>query len=245
VTIWEALLLVGGGGVAGIINSMAGGGSILTVPLLVLAGVGGNAANGSNRVGVLTSSISSVFSFHRRGVTAYRKASVVLGPMVLGSLAGAYGVGRLADDQFETVFGVLILPIIFLSIRPPRIVEDAPGWSRGTILFVFFGIGLYAGAVQAGVGLLLLAALTRSGHDLVTANVVKLVVIVPVTVAALPVFIAQGNVRWGPAAVLAIGLAVGGWLGARIAVDGGERVIRWVMALSAVALAGRLLGLYG
>ncbi len=244
-TIWQALLLVGGGALAGVINSMAGGGSILTVPLLVLAGVGGNAANGSNRVGVLTSSLSSVLSFHRRGVTAYRQASVVVAPMMVGSLVGAYGVGRLADDQFEKVFGLLILPIIFLSIRPPRVVEDGPRWGRATMLVVFFGMGLYAGAVQAGVGLLLLAGLTRSGYDLVTANVIKLVVIVPVTLVALPVFIAEGNVRWGPAAVLAAGVAAGGWVGARIAVEGGERVIRWVMVLASLALAGRLFGLYG
>ena len=72
-TFWEAVLLVLGGALAGIINSMAGGGSTLTVPLLVLAGVPGNAANGSNRVGILVSGVTAVTSFHRRGATAYRE----------------------------------------------------------------------------------------------------------------------------------------------------------------------------
>ncbi len=93
-TLWEALLLVVGGVVAGGVNAMAGGGSTLTVPLLVLAGVGGNDANGSNRVGILASNVSTALSFHRRGVTAYREAAPVLLPVVIGSLVGSVGVSR-------------------------------------------------------------------------------------------------------------------------------------------------------
>lgn len=244
-TFWEAVLLVLGGGLAGIINAMAGGGSSLTVPLLVLAGVPGNDANGSNRVGILTSNITTAWSFHRQGVTAYREAAPVLGPVVVGSLVGSLLISRLADDTFETVFGLLMLPIIFLSLRKPKPRTSGQAWSRGTTTAVFFGIGIYGGAVQAGVGLVLLAALTRAGYDLVKANVIKVLVTLAVTAIALPVFIVQGNVRWGPALVLTAGLAAGGWVGARIAVKGGERVIRWVMVVAALALAGRLLGLYG
>jgi uncharacterized membrane protein YfcA len=243
-TFYEALLLIGGGGLAGIINAMAGGGSSLTVPLLVLAGVPGNAANGSNRVGVLTSSITTAWSFHQRGAKAYREAANILVPVVLGSLTGSLGISRITDDAFETLFGLLMLPIIFLSIRKPKVAVDVEPWARSTTVLVFFGIGIYGGAVQAGVGLVLLAALTRSGFDLVTANVIKVLVTLVVTLTALPVFLAQGNVRWGPALVLAVGLGIGGWVGARIAVEGGERVIRFVMVVAAIGLAARLLGLY-
>lgn len=245
VSIWEALLLVGGGALAGVINAMAGGGSSLTVPLLVLAGVPGNAANGSNRVGILASTISTTASFHRRGVTAYREAAGILAPVIVGSLVGAFAISRLADDQFETIFGILMLPIIFLSLREPRTPSVGPVWSRRTTLVVFFGIGIYGGAVQAGVGLVLLAALTRAGHDLIKANVIKVLVNVVTTAVALPVFIISGNVHWGPALVLATGLVGGGWVGARIAVEGGERVIRAVMVVAALGLAGNLLGFYG
>lgn len=243
-TWWEAMLLVGGGMLAGIINAMAGGGSSLTVPLLVLAGVPGNDANGSNRVGILTSNITTAWSFHQQGVKAYQEAAPILVPVVVGSLVGSLGVSRLADDTFETVFGLLMLPIIFLSIRKPKPRLDGETWSRSTTLAVFFGIGIYGGAVQAGVGLVLLAALTRAGFDLVKANVIKVLITLAVTAIALPVFIIGGNVRWVPALILAFGLAVGGWVGARIAVKGGEEVIRGVMVVAAIALAARLLGLY-
>ncbi len=244
-TFWEAVLLAGGGGVAGIINAMAGGGSSLTVPLLVLAGVPGNDANGSNRVGLLTSNLATAWSFHREGVTAYREASPILGPVVVGSLVGSLVISQLADSAFETLFGALMLPIVVLALHNPEPRLDGRTWRPTTTVAVFFLIGLYGGAVQAGVGLVLLAALTRAGYDLVRANVIKVLVVLVVTAIALPVFVVQGQVRWGPAAVLAAGLAIGGWVGARIAVRGGERVIRGVLVVAVIGLAGRLLGLYG
>jgi len=244
VTFWEGVLLVLGGAAAGIVNAMAGGGSSLTVPLLVLAGVPGNEANGSNRVGILAQSITTAWSFHDQGVTAYREARAVLLPVALGSFVGAYGVSQLADETFEKSFAILMLPVMFLSIRHPKPRVDAEPWRPAVTFLVFLAIGVYGGAVQAGVGLVLLAALTRSGIDLVTANVIKVIVTIGVTVMALPMFIAQGKVRWGPAIVLAVGLAIGGWIGARIAVRGGERIIRVVMVVAALGLAGRLLGLY-
>jgi hypothetical protein len=110
---------------------------------------------------------------------------------------------------------------------------------------VFTAIGLYGGAVQAGIGLVLLAALTRAGYELVLANNIKAVVNLSITTAALPFFIARGEVEWAPALVLAAGFTVGGWVGAHAAVRGGEQFLRWAMLAAAMLLAGRLLGLYG
>ncbi|MED5552516.1 MAG: sulfite exporter TauE/SafE family protein, partial [Actinomycetota bacterium] len=109
---------------------------------------------------------------------------------------------------------------------------------------VFFGVGLYGGAFQAGVGLLIVVALARSGLDLVNANAVKVVVILVLTAIAVPVFVIRGQVDWGFAVVLSGGFALGGWLGARIAVRGGDRVIRPVLIVAVTALAGRMIGLY-
>ncbi len=243
---WTDLLLLVGGAVAGVINAMAGGGSTLTVPLLVLAGVPGVAANGSNRVGILTSNISSLLSFRNQGVSVdLARLLPILGPALAGALVGAYGVSEVTDETFERVFGLLMIPIVLLTIFKPRVRTDRPDWPLAATIGVFFLIGIYAGAIQAGVGLVLLAALSRGGFDLVTANVVKVIFTIAATVIALPVFIIQGQVRWGPAIVLAVGLSIGGWIGARFAVKGGERWIRIVMVVAALVLSGRLLGLYG
>lgn len=244
-TLFEAILLVLGGAAAGVVNTMAGGGSMLTVPLLVLAGVPGTAANGTNRVGILTSNMSAAATFKRLGVDGLRYAAPTIIPAVPGSIIGAYLISQVSNAAFERAFGLLMLPLIVLTIWKPKPKTDGNAWSSLTTTIVFFCIGLYAGAVQAGFGLITLAALSRSGIDLVTGNMVKVVLNMAVTVVALAVFIIEGNVRWLPAAVLAIGLTFGGWLGARLSVGGGEKWIRIVMVVAALALAGRLLGFYG
>ena len=109
---------------------------------------------------------------------------------------------------------------------------------------VFLCVGLYGGAFQAGMGLILGLVLTRSGMDVVVASSVKVVVILAVTLTALPVFIVGGRVDWGPAVVLAVGFAAGGVVGARFTVVSGTRVVRPVMTIAVLAFSGRLLGLY-
>ena len=104
---------------------------------------------------------------------------------------------------------------------------------------------LYGGAIQAGVGLVMILVLSYSGFDLVVANSIKVMINTLVTVFALPVFIFSGKVSWGPALVLAAGLTAGGWIGAKWTVEGGERVVRWVMVIAALGLSGKLVGLYG
>jgi uncharacterized protein len=242
---WEAVLLVGGGLLAGVVNAVAGAGSILTIPLLVLAGVPGNHANGSNRVGILTSNAAAAASFHRLGVRRLRSASIVLVPVVAGAIVGSFTIGRLTDEGFERLFGFLVFPLVILALRTPKVRIDAKPWSTKVTVAVFTGIGIYGGAVQAGIGLVLLAALTRTGYDLVTANSIKVVVNLCITIAALPFFIVRGEVDWIPALVLAAGFTVGGWVGAHVAVRGGERFLRRAMVAAAVLLAGRLLGIYG
>lgn len=242
---WEALLLVGGGLAAGVINAVAGGGSILTVPLLVLAGVPGNNANASNRVGILTSNAAAATAFRKLGVRGLSRSAPVIVPIVVGSLAGSIGITRLTDDQFERVFGLIMLPIVFLSIWPPTPKVGARPWPLAATVAVFLLVGVYGGAVQAGIGLIMLGALTRSGYDLVTANNVKVVANLFLTAVALPVFVVQGKVEWVPALILAAGFTAGGWIGAHAAVKGGERFIRAVMVVAAILLAGNLLGLYG
>lgn len=242
---WEALLLVVGGAAAGLINAVAGGGSTLTVPILVLAGVPGNNANGSNRVGILTSNAAAATAFRKLGVRGLSRSAPVLAPIIAGSLIGAFAITRLTDENFERVFGLVMLPIIFLSIRKPRVKLNPDPWPVPLTAVVFFSVGLYGGAVQAGIGLVMLAALTRAGYDLVTANNIKVVANLTLTAVVLPIFIAQGKVEWIPALILAAGFTAGGWIGAHAAVKGGERLIRIGMVMAALLLAGNLLGLYG
>ncbi len=243
----HATMLVAGGLAAGIVNTLAGAGSLLTVPLLVLVGLPGNFANGTNRVGVLIQNAVAAWRFRAEGVSGFRESLTVLIPIALGSLAGAFIISHVADKTFERAFGVvMVLLLIPILWRPsvPAAGQTGPRWSARISFLVFLGIGLYGGAFQAGVGIALLFALSYGGYGLVHANSIKVVINAVLTLTALPVFLLEGQVVWLPALLLGVGFAAGGALGARFAVRGGERVIRPVLALSVLALAGRMVGLY-
>ena len=241
----DAVLVAAAGVAAGVVNAMAGGGSLLTVALLnVFVGLPGLVANGTNRFGVLIQNASSVVSYRKEGVRGFKRAIGLIFPVTIGSLVGSLLVSSVTDETFERIFGILMVPLLLVSLRPPKSSGSQINWHPALTAAIFFAIGLYGGAFQAGVGLLIVVALSKSGLDLVNANAVKVVVIFILTAIALPVFIVRGQVDWGFAVVLAVGFAIGGWIGARIAVRGGEKIIRPVLVAAVVALAGRMIGLY-
>lgn len=244
-TTWIVLAL--GGLVAGIINTLAGGGSLITVPLLVFMGLPATTANGTNRIGVLFQNAVSTWRFRREGLDGLRGAAPVLAPVLIGSVLGAGIASFMSAAVFRQVFGVAMIALLFPMLRGARKKpSDEQAAPRSPLVngLIFFAIGLYGGALQAGVGLFLIAALARSGLDLVRANAIKVVIIGALTLVAVPVFIAQGQIDWKLASALVIGFALGGELGARAAVMGGERLIRPVLVLAVIAMSGRMLGFY-
>jgi uncharacterized protein len=242
----EIAVLVAGGLAAGVVNTLAGGGSLLTVPLLVMVGLPGTLANGTNRVGVLVQNLVAARRFRAAQVTRYRDALPVLLPLLLGSGLGALGAAQLSDAAFERLFGVLMLLLLVPTLRGATASARAGRRPGSPVLawLVYFGVGLYGGSVQAGAGIFLVFALARGGSDLVRANAVKVVAMAAFTAVVVPVFALAGEIDWVAGGVLAAGFAVGGELGARLAVRGGERWIRPVLAAAVVALAARMLGLF-
>jgi uncharacterized membrane protein YfcA len=244
----DLVLLTAGGLAAGVVNTLAGGGSLLTVGLLVFLGLPGTLANGTNRVGVLVQSLTSAWRFRAEGLSGFRTAMPVLLPVLAGSLVGAVAISRVTPAFFERLFGIVMLALLVPILRPGTPRVTAPGeeprvrWSPAMRTGVFFAIGLYGGAIQAGVGIFLLFALSRAGYDLVRGNAIKAVVIGALTAIAVPVFVASGQVEWPAAVALAVGFGAGGVVGVRIAVLGGERVIRPVLVIAVIALAARMLG---
>jgi len=244
--VWNAAGLVLAGLAAGTINVLAGGGSLLSVPLLVALGLPGDVANGTNRVGILAQNASATWRFTRDGVSGLQGAVPILVPVALGSLIGAVAISRLPADAFERIFGVLMLLLLWPTLRggfgSDTDTQPSRPWSPTVRAIVFFAIGLYGGAIQAGVGLFLVMALSRSGLDLVRANAIKVVVVGAFTLVAVPVFVYEGLVAWAPALALTVGFFAGGQLGARMAVRGGEKLIKPVLAAAVIILALRMLG---
>jgi len=241
-----ALLLIGGGFAAGVINTLAGGGSLLTVPLLHLAGLPGGLANGTNRVGVMVQNLVATWGFGREGVPSLRPALPLLLPLAIGALLGAALISRIPDHTFEQLFGAAMLLLLIPTLRPPPAAANGarrkmPGWLSALCLFT---MGIYGGALQAGTGLLLVHFLHWSGASLLQSNAIKVALNFCFTLLVLPIFLFAGQISWPEATVLTIGFALGGAIGPRLAIRASERTLRTLLALATLALAGRMLGLY-
>ncbi len=242
----DALLLVFGGLAAGVVNTLAGGGSLLTVPLLTFVGLPGTLANGTNRVGILIQNGVASWGFWREGVPGFRDAAPLVLPVAVGALIGAYGISQLDDAVFERLFGFVMLILLVPTLRGAAGAGNSSRtlspWLRSLL---FFGIGLYGGAFQAGVGILLIYGISWSGVDLVKTNSMKVVINFCFTLLVLPIFLFSDQISWPHALALGAGFAAGGAIGPRLAVRGGERVIRPVLGVAVVALAAKMLGFYG
>ena len=243
----DVLLLFGVGLVAGVINVMAGGGSSLTLPVLILLGLDGATANGTNRVAIFFQNLFAASSFHREKVGRWRQ-SLVFGACTLpGALVGAFVAVRISDAWFQKILGVILIGVV-LTMLIPRAkdrVTTAEGRGSWWVYPALVGVGFYGGFIQVGVGFLIMAALYHLLRlDLVFVNMHKVAIVLIYTIPALAIFAATGHVDWGLGLSLAAGNATGGWFSARLAVRGGERIVRYVLIVAVLILSLKILGVF-
>lgn len=243
-------LVVIAGFLAGVINTLAGSGSLITLPVLIFMGLPANVANGTNRVGVLLQNVVAGASFRRNGVLDLRGALILSVTAIVGSVIGAQIAVNLDEELMRRSIGaVMVLMLFIIVLRPQRwlkgtleFMEGTPHWKHLLSMFV---IGIYGGFIQAGVGIFLLAALVLFiGYDLVRANAVKVIVILVFTVSALLVFARNGQVDWGIGLLLASGQMLGAWWAARLAVQKGAPWVRQLLIAIVAFSAAYLLGLF-
>lgn len=239
------LLLVVAGFVAGIVNTIAGGGSFLTLPALMMFGMDPQLANGTNRVAVLFSSAAAVATFHKHGLLDRQLAIRLTLPTLAGVPVGALLAIHLPSTAFEALFGVIFLGMaLLLTLNPKKLMAVATTKtpSAWVILPLFFGIGVYVGFIQAGLGILLLLAMSMLNiGDLVAANAIKNLIAFLVTFAATAIFVCYGLVEWVPGLTMAVGNVGGGFFGARLAIRKGNRLIFGFLVIVMVATGIRLL----
>jgi hypothetical protein len=237
-------MLVAGGLVAGAINTLAGGGSFLTVPLLVLVGLPAGVANATNRVGVLFQSASATAAFRREGFFEPQLSARILPVTLAGSWLGAWIASWMSDELFGRAFGVVMLLALPVILANPRPRAQGPRHPLALPLeqLVYLAIGVYGGAIQAGIGIpLLLALVGFSGLDLVRAISARVLITTALTLVALAQFVWAGKVVWTHALVLAIGQSAGGYAAARLGARVGPRLVRPVLIVCVVALSLRML----
>jgi uncharacterized membrane protein YfcA len=243
-------LVILAGFIAGFINTLAGSGSLVTLPLLIFMGLPANVANGTNRIAILLQNVVGVTSFKKNDALDSRGMIWLAVPAAAGSLVGAQIAVNLNEELMRMTIGIIMVVMLFvILLRPKR-------WLQGTLLkiesrptipqlVIFFIIGIYGGFIQAGVGIFLLAGLVLAvGYDLVRANAVKVGIVLIFTVFALAVFIKNGQVNFLIGFILAIGNMLGAWIGARVAVEKGAQWVRRLLILVIIVSASNLLGFF-
>jgi len=245
----HVLLLFGTGIAAGFLNTVAFGGSLIALPVLIFLGLPTAVANGTNRVAIFFQNLSAIMGFRRKGVSDFGYSILLAAPAVIGAVIGALIAVDIKDAVFNLILAVVMITMLVLTLINPteRLkdrIESRDTRSKIIAMVVFFFIGIYGGFIQAGVGLLVITALRLlSGIDLVRTNAIKVFVIFFYTVVALGIFIIKDKVNWYLGPTLAIGNACGAWLGSHWAVEKGDKWIKVVLIVAVLAFAIRLVWL--
>lgn len=240
-------MLLGVGVAAGFINSVAGAGSLLTLPALMLTGLDANAANATNRLAIFGQALMSSRAYRNAGVRVGGIVLRLLPPALLGSLLGAWAASHTPEPVLRGCIAAALLAMLLLSILPLHVpLVAAPMRATrpsGPMLVGFALIGFYSGFLQIGVGILILLYLVRLHRvDLRSANAIKILINVGTSSAALGVFFWQRlEVDALRGALLTLGSAVGGYWGARTTLRRGEGFVRALMLLAIIACAAKLL----
>lgn len=239
-----ALLMIGS--VAGFINVLSAGGSMLTLPLLMFLGLPPQVANGTNRVAITLQSVTAVSGFRRMGQGNLKVSLHLAVPAVLGSLIGAWLAIRVPDAVFEAVLVAAMLGVSVFMLLPQPSLDTRPLTTErlGPVIYAaMFLIGLYGGFIQVGVGALFLVVLYRMLKiDLPQVNVFKVAVILLYTLPALLVFALNGQVRWVMGLTLALGNIAGAFLAVRVNLSArGALWVKWVTLTMVVLILLRLM----
>lgn len=235
------------GVIAGFINVNAGGGSTLTLPVLIFLGLDTSVANGTNRIAILLQNISAVQSFKQENFFEL-KTSLKLSFLTLpGSVVGALLAVRLEDELFQIILGIIMIVIVISMLLPKKKLNNKndPNKPNPGIYLSMIGIGFYGGFIQVGVGFLLMASLQfLMKLDLVRVNMYKVFIVLIYTIPALLIFTFTDNVNWLLGIFLAIGNIFGGWWGAKIQIKKGEGLIKYVLVIAVFIMALKLLDVF-
>jgi uncharacterized protein len=248
---WEVILiLIIAGFMVGIINTLAGSGTIITYSLFMLLGLPANFANGTIRLGVIMQTLAASLTFKKGGVLDVKKGLKLGIPIVIGSVVGAQIAATINKDIFEKVVAVVMIMMLFFIFFDPKKwiqgqAEKIAKKPNALQIVIFFFIGLYGGFIHIGVGIFLLAGLVlNAGYDLVRANALKVFIVLLYSPFALIVFMLNDQVHFAMGLISAIGNIFGGIVASHFAISWGAKFIRWVLIIIIILFTGKLLGIY-
>jgi uncharacterized protein len=244
--ILEVLLLFGVGTITGFINVMAGGGSTITLPILIFLGLDSSIANGTNRIGLLSQNLFGILSFKNENVSQL-KLSLKLSLFTLpGAIIGAFYATKIDDALFQKILGVVMIGIVLTMLIPnsKNYIEEKISTKLPWAIYpAMFALGFYGGFIQVGIGFLFMISLHRILRlSLLYVNLHKIFIVMIYTIPAIIIFTITGNVNWFYGISLAGGTGLGAWCSAKVAVKKGEKVIKSFLIVAIIIMSIKLLG---
>ena len=243
----QLVLLFLTGLVAGALNVIAGGGSMITLPVMIFLGLPATVANGTNRVAILVQNIGATWSFHRKGKIPPGWLRLAVPPALAGAALGTWAAVRIGDAAFEKVLAVVLVAVAVWTLWRPAPPDGGAGGAvptgsrRWAYVAAFALVGFYGGFIQAGIGFIILGVTVAAGLDLVRGNAMKVALILAFTPLALAIFAWTGKVDWVMGLALAAGNFLGALAGIRLQILKGQAWIRKVVTVLIVLFAVRLL----
>lgn len=236
--------------IAGVINTLAGNGSAITLTILTeVIGLPGNLANGTNRLGVASQSVASSWAFYRHGRVDLRSNWLLLSTTTFGALIGAWVAISVSNEQFKTVFSYLmIFMLLVLLVKPERWLRETDIHFRPSlwaIIPAYLALGFYGGFIQMGMGIFFLAVMVLGARfSLLDANVVKSLMVALYTILAILIFQGKGLIDWKIGSLMAAGQMIGGWATAHYGAND-PRVNIWAHRLLVIIVIGAVIKLFG
>jgi len=240
----EIIISLIGGFCAGILNALAGFGSIITLAIYMdVLGIPGHLANATNRVNVLASSTVSAATFYKNGKLDISGGKWIIVSVFLGAMVGVYMATQIDAAGFKQAFKYLLVPILFfLLLNPKRFITPDPDRAISSpwiTMPLYFLIGIYAGFIQAGFGVLfLMIAVMLSKYDLIFGNGLKIIIVAIYGFVIVLIFQYNGMIIWKAGVALSIGQALGGYLASRnmARMKGANKYAYWILIIIVVGV---------
>lgn len=218
---FEIVILIIGGFFCGILNTLAGFGSVISLAIYMdVLNIPGHIANATNRVNILASSNIAAATFYKNGKLKLKGDAKYIIVTLIGVMIGVIVASYVNDAQFRAAFKYLLIPILILLIANPKkfmhVLEDEKPSSPWIIMPMIFLIGIYAGFIQAGFGVLFLMILVMLGrYSLVRSNALKIAIVAIYSFFVVAWFWWQGMIQWVPGLIMAIGQSISGYITAK------------------------------
>jgi hypothetical protein len=243
---YNLLYLIVAGFVAGFINTIAGGGSLITLPVLIFLGLPPTIANGTNRIGIFLQTFTGAVGYRSKGVKTFPFSIYCGVSALIGSVIGAQIAIDIKGETFNRILAAVMIVVVLLIVLKPKIkveslIEKTTGKPLLISIVIFFFLGIYGGFLNAGIGIIVLLFLTYFNKmSLIKANATKVTVACIYTFAAIVMFIVNDKINWTYGILLALGNMIGAWISSRWAVRQGEFTVRVFLIVIVTAMAIRL-----